>query len=119
LPQAETVGYNRSNRGGVMGNLLGLLLYVLQGVLNFVLVCILAWVIMSWLIVFNVINMRHPFVRQVEYFLNAITRPILRPIQKIIPTIGNVDLSPLIALLLIQGVIQYVIIPARLAVAGY
>ena len=57
--------------------------------------------ILSWLVAFNVINTYNDFVRQVLYALDKITEPIYRPIRKIMPDFGALDLSPLVALLLI------------------
>ncbi len=62
---------------------------------------LIIWVIMSWLVAFNVINSYQPFVRSVMHVLDALTRPVLRPIQRVVPLIGHVDISPLVALLLI------------------
>ena len=62
---------------------------------------LIIYVVMSWLTAFNVINTYNPFVNQVGRFLYKITEPVLRPIRKIVPDIGGVDLSPLILLLII------------------
>ena len=45
---------------------------------------------------FDVINLRNQFVYNVAHFLDAVTRPVLRPVQKIIPPLGGVDISPII-----------------------
>jgi len=60
---------------------------------------LIAWVILSWLVAFNVVNTRHPFVNAVARFLHAATVPVLRPIQRRVPSIGGVDISPLILVL--------------------
>ena len=65
---------------------------------------IIVWAIMSWLISFNVINLHNPVVRTIWDVLNAITAPVMRPIQKIVPTLGSVDVSPIIAFLRIRFV---------------
>ncbi|WP_340314207.1 YggT family protein [Rhizorhabdus argentea] len=70
------------------------------------LLSVLRWIIiiqaiMSWLVAFNVINTYNDFVRQVLYALDKITEPIYRPIRRIMPDFGALDLSPLVALLLI------------------
>jgi YggT family protein len=57
---------------------------------------LLAAVILSWLISFNVINTRNQFVYQVGGVLNALTEPVLRPIRQLLPPMGGLDLSPLI-----------------------
>ena len=62
---------------------------------------LIIYVVMSWLTAFNVINTYNPFVNQIGRFLYKITEPVLRPIRKIVPDIGGIDLSPLILLLLI------------------
>ncbi|MGH6873494.1 MAG: YggT family protein [Aestuariivirgaceae bacterium] len=57
---------------------------------------VIAMVIMSWLLAFNVVNIHHPFVRQVYLVLNRLTEPLLRPIRRFIPSIGGLDLSPVV-----------------------
>lgn len=58
--------------------------------------------VMSWLIAFNVINTHNDFVRQVWTTLDRITAPIYRPIRKVMPDFGALDLSPIIILVGIQ-----------------
>ena len=58
--------------------------------------------VMSWLIAFNVINTHNDFVRQVWTTLDRITDPIYRPIRKVMPDFGALDLSPIIVLVGIQ-----------------
>lgn len=83
---------------------MGTFLYIIiDGILGLIEVAILVWAIMSWLVVFNVMNDRHPIVRQLERFLDAVTRPVLWPIRRVVPTLGSVDISPLIALLIIEA----------------
>ena len=48
-------------------------------------------------------------VYSIAHFLDAVTRPILRPVQKIIPPLGGVDISPIIVLLVIQGIRLYLL----------
>jgi len=60
--------------------------------------------IMSWLVAFDVINLRNRFVYQVAHFLDAVTRPILRPFQRFIPPLGGVDITPILAIILIQAI---------------
>jgi YggT family protein len=54
--------------------------------------------ILSWLFAFDVINRRNQFVYNAATFLDRVTDPILRPFRRIIPTIGGVDISPIIVL---------------------
>lgn len=71
---------------------------------------IIASVIFSWLIAFNVINPSNEFVRAIWRALDALTEPLLRPIRRLLPDLGGIDLSPLV-LLLGCFFIQSVIIP--------
>ena len=80
------------------------LLYILQ-LYTYVLI---AMAIMSWLLAFDVINFRNELVRSVWNFLNAVTEPLLRPIRKILPNLGGVDVSPIILLLIIYFVQQLI-----------
>ena len=76
---------------------------------------IIAAVIFSWLVAFNVINPQSDFVRAVWQGLNALTEPLLRPIRRILPDLGGLDISPIILLLacfFVQQVIYGVLIPA-------
>ena len=71
---------------------------------------VIAAVIVSWLTAFNVINERNNFVRGLLRILYNLTEPVFRPIRRIIPEMGGLDLSSLIVLLLIwflQYSIQY------------
>lgn len=71
-----------------------------------VLLQILWWIIiiqavLSWLVVFNVINTHNDFVRSFFNALDRLTRPLYAPIRKILPDFGGLDFSPVIVLLLI------------------
>jgi len=59
------------------------------------------WVILSWLVAFNVINERNQFVRTVGRALDGVVEPVLRRIRRYVPMFGNMDLSPVVAFLLI------------------
>jgi YggT family protein len=67
---------------------------------------VLMWVIviqaiLSWLVVFNVINTHNDFVRSFLHALDRITAPLYRPIRRILPDFGGLDFSPVVILLLI------------------
>lgn len=75
---------------------------------------VLAMIIMSWLISFNVINTRNQFVDMVWRVVNQLTDPVLRPIRRVMPNFGGLDLSPLVLFLIIffiERVIVYYIYP--------
>ncbi len=60
---------------------------------------IIAHVVMSWLINFQVLNLHQQFVAQIWDMLNRILEPIYRPIRSILPPMSGIDLAPLVALI--------------------
>ena len=85
------------------------LLFIVDALLNLLVIAIIISAVLSWLVAFDVINLRNPMVYNIARFLDAVTRPILRPFQKIIPPIGGVDISPIIVLLILQGIRIYLL----------
>jgi YggT family protein len=71
---------------------------------------IIATAVMSWLIAFNVVNLYNPLVRSIWQALNALTEPLQRPIRRMLPDMGGVDVSPVVLILACMFV-QLVIIP--------
>ena len=69
---------------------------------------LIAAAILSWLVAFNVVNTRNPVVASVGEFLYRITEPALRPIRNAMPSLGGIDISPVILILIIIF-IRYVI----------
>lgn len=70
--------------------------------------------ILSWLVAFNVINTSSDFVRSILYALDRMTEPLYRPIRRIMPDLGALDLSPMVVLLIII-ILQQAILPAVFA----
>ena len=60
--------------------------------------------IMSWLIQFQVLNIRQEFVAQIWYGLNRLLEPIYGPIRRVLPNMGGIDLSPIVVLLGLQAI---------------
>ena len=71
-------------------------------VLGLYLYVVIAAVIASWLVAFGIVNSYNPIARRILYILHAITEPLFAPVRRILPAIGGLDLSPLIVLLLLQ-----------------
>ena len=82
------------------------MLYALFGIIVMILQVlvwvIIAQVIISWLVAFNVINTQSNFVRTVLDVLDRLTAPLYRPIRKILPDFGGIDFSPIVLILAIQ-----------------
>jgi YggT family protein len=80
------------------------LIQIVDMLLHVVWYGIIVQAIMSWLITFNVINTHNDFVRSLWNGLDKVTEPVYRPIRKILPDFGALDLSPLIVLLALQAI---------------
>jgi YggT family protein len=78
-----------------MGSILQLILTVLQ-LYTWI---VIASAIFSWLYAFNVVNPRNQFVAMIGSTLYKLTEPALRPIRRVLPNLGGLDLSPLVLLL--------------------
>lgn len=75
---------------------------------------VIASAIMSWLVAFGVVNMRNQFIRTVVDMLYRLTEPLLRPIRRMLPNLGGVDISPVILLLglfFVREALRYYIWP--------
>jgi YggT family protein len=75
---------------------------------------VIAMAIFSWLVAFNVVNTRNHAVAMIGDFLYRITDPALRPIRNMLPSLGGIDISPVILFLiiiLVQKVIEHYIRP--------
>ncbi|MCB1340367.1 MAG: YggT family protein [Pseudooceanicola sp.] len=92
------------------------LFQILMLILDVVWFFVIAHVIMSWLINFQVLNLRQPFVQQVWYMLNRILEPLYAPVRRILPRMQGIDLAPLVVLL---AIIALRIILVNNAVAFY
>jgi len=74
------------------------LLQILLLVLDVVWFLIIAHVIMSWLINFQVLNPRQPLVGQIWMGLERLLDPVYSRLRKVLPPMGGLDLAPLLAL---------------------
>ena len=70
---------------------------------------ILAMVVMSWLLAFNIMNAGNSYVRQAAKALHRLTEPLLGPIRRMLPDLGGIDISPIVLLLALQF-LRYIII---------
>jgi YggT family protein len=77
------------------------LLEVILIALQLYMYLVIAGAILSWLIAFNVVNTRNQLVAMFSDFLYRITEPVLRPIRQFMPSLGGIDLSPVILFFII------------------
>ena len=62
---------------------------------------LIAQAILSWLVSFGVVNRYNRVVAVVGDFLWRVTEPVLRPIRRVLPDLGGIDISPVILILLL------------------
>ena len=83
-----------------MGALIDILLFVI----NIMWFIVLAHVVMSWLIGFNVLNRHQPLVWQIWNGLERLLEPIYGPIRRVLPNTGGLDLSPLVLIVILYAI---------------
>lgn len=108
----------KADRTAGMISLLNFLWFIADSLLGLLVVAIIVSAVLSWLVAFDVVNLRNRFVYNLARFLEAVTRPVMAPVQRIIPPLGGVDISPIIVILVIQG-LRSILLPAAFrALAG-
>ncbi len=94
-----------------MAAILQFIFFIIGAILQLMIWAIIINAILSWLVAFDVINLRNQFVYNIARALEAITAPVMRPVQRIIPPLGGVDISPIIVILVLIG-IKDILLPA-------
>lgn len=90
--------------------ILGLLQFI-DLVLQLIIYIIIAQVIVSWLLAFNILNMSNRFVATIANALYQITEPLLGPLRRIIPAFGGLDISPIVLFLAIYFIRLVILYP--------
>ncbi|MET7247451.1 YggT family protein [Methylobacterium sp. EM32] len=75
------------------------ILWLIDNIITLYVYLLIASAVLSWLVAFNVVNVRNPIVSQIGEFLFRVTEPALRPIRRILPNLGGIDISPIILVL--------------------
>jgi YggT family protein len=88
-------------QGTFMGSAI---VWLVNTVIGLAIFFIFARAIVGWLVQFDIINTRNQFVYQVLTMLERVTDPVLRPIQRVVPTLGGIDFSPVVAWLVLSVV---------------
>jgi YggT family protein len=82
--------------------------FVVNGI-SVLIALIFIQVILSWLLAFNIINLRNQIVAQIYYGIEKFLGPIYRPIRNVLPSMGGLDLSPIILLFALYWLRDYVV----------
>ncbi|HAY49728.1 MULTISPECIES: YggT family protein [Thalassospira] len=93
--------------------------WLIDTVVGIYIFMLIASAILSWLVAFNVINTSNRFVYMVGDFLYRVTEPALRPIRRIMPDLGGIDISPIILILVLQFANMLIQTDVRMALLGY
>jgi YggT family protein len=74
-------------------------LWLITTIIDLYIWILIAYAVLTWLVVFNVVNTRNPIVNSVGDFLERVTQPALRPIRNIMPNLGGIDISMVILII--------------------
>jgi YggT family protein len=94
------------------------LIQIILLILDVVWFIVIVHVIMSWLINFNVLNRNQPLVWQIWTGLERLLEPLYAPIRRLLPSMGGLDLSPLILLIALYA-LRIIIVNNAPALMGY
>lgn len=75
------------------------LFILISSILQLYMWVIIAGAVLSWLVAFEVVNTRNRFVATVLDMTYRLTEPAMRPIRRILPNLGGIDISPVILIL--------------------
>ena len=79
------------------------LYFLFHAIIQLVIFAVIVSAILSWLIAFDVLNVRNPTVYRIASMLDRLTQPLLAPIRRFIPNMGGLDISPIVLILLLQA----------------
>ncbi|HEV7158566.1 MAG TPA: YggT family protein [Caulobacteraceae bacterium] len=94
-----------------MSPILEFVYIVIDSLLTLIVWLVIANAVMSWLIAFDIINLRNRAAYSAVRMLERVTAPLLRPFRKIIPPMGGMDLSPVVLIIIIMAA-QRALLPA-------
>lgn len=95
----------------------GFIFFILNGLFSLIIWMLIISAVLSWLIAFNIINMNNRGMYQVVETLNRFTNPILEPFRRLIPPMGGLDLSFIVAYLVITGMQRFLFPIAQASLA--
>jgi YggT family protein len=96
---AARVRHLSGELGPPMDLIVSSLIQVILIAINIYIWLIIASAVLSWLVAFNVVNTSNRVVYMIGDFLFRVTEPALRPIRRVLPDLGPVDISPIVLLL--------------------
>jgi YggT family protein len=85
------------------------LIWLIVTIIDIYVYVLIAAVVISWLIAFNIVNRQNNVVRQINYALYRLTEPVLGPIRRLLPDLGGLDISPIIVIIILYF-IRYLVV---------
>ena len=79
--------------------LMNALIFIVENVLTLYMYVIVAAIVLSWLVGFNIVNPYNPAVKTIQSFCYRATEPLLAPIRRFMPDLGGLDISPIVLLI--------------------
>ncbi len=73
-----------------------LIVFFISPLVSILLIILFAYMIFSWLIAFNVVNLRNPVMGTIYGIISSIVEPILMPLRRVIPPLGGFDMAFLV-----------------------
>ncbi|NBB53470.1 YggT family protein [Rhizobium sp. CRIBSB] len=95
----------------------GFICFLINSLLGLLVLALLVNAILSWLLAFDIINYRNRFVAQIAQTLEMIVAPVLAPFRAFIPSLGGLDITPVLAWIVISGMQRYLLPPGCAALA--
>ena len=97
-----------------MAAIIEFLFFIIESLLRLFVIALIINAVLSWLFAFDVINYRNRFVASLAEALDRIVSPVLAPLRRVIPPLGGIDITPIIAWIIIVGIQTY-LLPASKA----
>lgn len=91
--------------------MLAMLAWIISQLITLVLIALLIVVVSSWLISFGIINPHNNIVNAILRICYAVTDPLLRPIRRIMPDLGGIDISPIFVFIGLRAIQIFILSP--------
>jgi YggT family protein len=102
-----------------MAAIIEFLFFIIGALLNLFLIALIVNAVLSWLLAFDVINYRNRFVASLADALDRIVGPVLAPLRQIIPSLGGIDITPIIAWIVISGIQRFLLPASKAALLSF
>jgi YggT family protein len=79
------------------------LLYIFNSLIWLIIAVVIVNAVISWLIAFDVLNIRNQTVYRIVTALDSVTDPLLRPLRRVMPNLGGIDITPIILIILLKA----------------